>query len=137
MTQKNLRRIIIGTVLFWVLFTVVMYQAFATTVWTPQEGVYIQYKVGTTNKYELSTKAVPSNYIKQSGTYTQLKSAAGATKYELNAIVSDCSGFICKDDFGLTFDLTKNTVLECPMVKISNAQIQAYEGLQANASSCR
>lgn len=137
MTPKNLRRIIFGVILFWVLFAVIIYQAFAAVIWQSQEGIYNLYKYGSTNKYEISTKAVPTTYIKQAGQYTQFKSSGGSTKYELITIVNNCQAFACRDSFGVTFDLTKNTVLTCPMVKISNEQIMAYEGLQANATSCR
>lgn len=132
MTPKNLRRIIIGTVLFWVLFTVVMYQAFAAT-WIEQQGIYNLYKYGSANKYELSSKTVPNTWIRQSGTYTQLKSAAGATKYELIDVQSvNCNAFMCKSDFGIDFDLTKNTVLACPRVHITKEQLALiYDGVKA------
>jgi hypothetical protein len=119
----------------------------AATVWVQQAGYFNWYKVGTANKYLATTEVnVPATWVKQEGTYIQCKSSGGANKYwsqgydcygKQVSVVQGCDAFICRDSFGLSFDMTKNTVLECPMVKISNDLVMIYEGMQAGATSCR
>ncbi len=120
--------------------------AFAAT-WTQSAGYYNWYKVSTYNRYLLTTNLdVPSTWAKQEGTYIQCKSDGGATRYypqgyDCNGtrIVESkpvCDAFVCSDDFGWTFNLAKNTVLVCPMVKIEKGVALIYEGKQAGQVQC-
>lgn len=116
--------------------------------WSQQDGFYSWYKVGTINKYLLDNavdSVVPTSYVKQSGSYIQCRSKANSVKYLLNGYdcntgkptLIKCEAFMCKDDFGITFDLTKNSVITCPRVTITKEQIALiYEGSQANIPFC-
>lgn len=99
MTPKNLRRIIIASVIAWFLLAVIGYQAFAATIWNVQSGVLNKYKAGTQTKY-LPTNVLPSdipkNYVKESGTYFQCISDNGAKKYVTTDL--DCYGKKLKAD---------------------------------------
>lgn len=142
----------------WLLITGLAYMFFcivdfkeadAATVWTKQDGYFTWYKVGTQNRYLSTTEIdVPITWDKQDGTYIKCVSTGGANKYwqqgydcygkQLAPTETSCKAFMCVDDFGLTVDLTKNTVLECPRVKITKEQIaQFYEGKLAGIPSCR
>jgi hypothetical protein len=123
------------------VWAILMPKSEAATVWTQQAGYFNWYKVGTANRYLVTTELeVPETWAKQEGTYVQCKSAGGANKYwqqgydcygKQIASVQSCDAFVCADDFGWTFDMTKNTVLTCPMVKITKGQAQIYDGLQS------
>lgn len=138
MTSKNLRNIIVATVAFWtIVFACVL---FAATVWTPQAGVYFQYKVppAMSNVYMLTTNIeMPTHWVKQDGTFTKLVSTGGSVKYEKIAIVTPPNNpvcdtkFVCNTDFGWVVNLKMNTVLQCPTFKILNNSLQAYDGAQS------
>lgn len=120
----------------------------AATVWTQSDGYYHWYKSGTANKYAITTDIeVSTSWVKQNGTYIQCKSSGGATKYwqqgydctgkQLAAPPPTCMAFVCNDDFGWTFDMSKNTVLACPMIKIDKGIAMIYDGKQAGVEKCR
>jgi hypothetical protein len=149
MTRKNLKLIIALAFLAWLMIIVGI--AYSAAIWTQQAGTFNWYLKGTTNKYILTNAVdvtVPVGYVKQPGVYIQCKSEGGATKYwpqthdcygkQLAPVETSCGAFLCVDDFGLTVDLTKNTVLDCPRVKITKEQIaQFYEGKLAGVPACR
>lgn len=137
----------IACLLFWV--GLINYAVGATVNWTKQEGTYHWYKAGTINKYPPTNPIefdIPASWIKQTNTiYIHCKSTGGSNRYypqgyDCNTgkpAVVKCEAYQCQDDFGYTFDLTKNTVMTCPMVKITKEQIaMSYDGLQANGK-CR
>lgn len=130
--------VVFGVLAFF-LWLVYLPNAQAATVWTPAVGIYTQYKIPPKmiNAYVTSTNIeAPAHWVKQQGTFTKFVSAAGAVKYEKIAIVSPpnnpvCEAFVCNDDFGWTFNLSKNTVLTCPMVKVDKGVAQVYDGVQS------
>lgn len=115
----------------------------AATVWTQQDGYFNWYKVNDANRYLPTTSLeVPTSWVKQPGTYIQCKSTGGANKYYAQGydctgtkvVVAEppaptCDAFVCKDSWGWTFRLDKNTALKCPRVKISKMEAQIYDGL--------
>lgn len=125
--------------------------ATAATVWNVQAGKYYKYDVTPKNlldsayKYIETTnfEAVNTSWTKLNGTWIKYTTVTGGIKYAEEVIIAQppapsCTAFLCVDDFGLTIDLTKNSVLTCPMVKITKEQMaQIYEGLQAGATKCR
>lgn len=113
--------------------------AYAETVWTPQPGIYYQYKVPPrmTNQYELTIDIeIPAHWIKQAGEFTKMLSGGGATKYEKIAVTVPpnnpvCEAqFVCHDKWGWVVDLSHNSVLQCPRVRITKEQALFYEGHQ-------
>ena len=122
--------------------------SFSATVWKQSDGTYHLYKESKVNRYVLSTNLeVGSSWVRQEGTYIQCVSTGGSKKYwptgkdcygkDVVVVQKSCEAFVCNDDFGWTFDLTKNTTLVCPMVKIEKGVAQIYEGLQAGQTRCR
>lgn len=139
--------ILVACLLFWI---VLISNAIGATVWNAAPGKYHKYDITPKNltdssyKYILTTdfEAVNSTWTKLSGTYIKYTTVSGGVKYAEEVIVAQppsasCSAFACNDDFGWTFDLTKNTVMTCPMVKITNGVAQTYDGLQAGQTKCR
>jgi hypothetical protein len=126
-----------------------MPSAQAATVWTQQAGTFHWYKQGTANRYLYTTDInIPSGWVKQAGVYIQCKSTGGSNKYyqqgyDCNGkqteivVAPTCPAFVCKDDFGWTFNLSHNTVLTCPLVRIEKEVALVYEGLQAGAVACQ
>jgi hypothetical protein len=143
--ERLLHFVIFGLMIAFV-WLLMLPSAHSATTWVQQAGYFNWYKVGTANRYLATTELnVPETWAKQEGTYIQCKSTGGANKYWAQgydcygkqiASVQGCEAFVCADDFGWTFDMTKNTVLVCPMVKISKDVAMVYEGLQAGAVSC-
>lgn len=153
MTTRNLIRIILASIIAWAIILISISYAFAAT-WTKQAGEFNWYKVNNTNKYlpiNPVEVAVPSNWIKQPGVYIQCKSSGGANRYYPtgyncegkqtvpDVIVPSCGAFLCQSDFGLVFDLSKNTVLQCPRVFITKEQLALiYEGAKYdNVPACK
>lgn len=139
-------------ILYMCLLISVYFLAFpihAATTWTQSEGYYHWYKAGTLNKYALSTNIeVSTSWVKQDGTYIQCVSSGGSKKYwpqgydcsgKQVVVVPTCQAFVCNDAFGWVFDMSKNTVLTCPMVKIDKGVAQIYDGLQSidGVPTCR
>jgi len=47
-------------------------------------------------------------------------------------VPNKCDAFMCESDFGITFDLTQNSVLVCPRVTITKEQLALiYDGIKA------
>lgn len=118
-----------------------------------QPGTFYWYKAGTVNKYPPTNPinfAIPSSWVKQTDkVYNQCKSDGGSFRYYEQGIdcygqkprsppLTSCEAFMCKDDFGITFDLAKNSVLACPRVVVTKEQIaMLYDGVQHEVPSCR
>ena len=146
---KLLKCAIWGLIAF--LGFILLSQANAATVWNVQAGKYYKYDVTPNNlldsayKYIVTTdfEAVNPAWTKLNSTWIKYTTVTGGIKYAEEVIIAQppapaCEAFLCVDDFGLTIDLTKNTVLTCPMVKITKEQMaQIYEGLQSGATKCR
>lgn len=117
--------------------------------WTQQVGSYNWYLYGTQNKYlpvnPVDIK-IPDSYVLQPGVYIQCLSDGGSKRYlpqgyDCNTrqlVTVKCDAIICKDSFGITFNAHVNTVMQCPMIKISNAQILLYDAAQSvnNVPTC-
>ncbi len=117
--------------------------------WTQQPGSYNWYLQGTQNKYLPVNPvdiSIPSTYKIQPGVFIQCLSEGGSKRYlpqgydcnSRQALAVKCDAIVCKDSFGITFNAHFNTVMKCPMIKISNAQILLYDGAQSinNVPTC-
>lgn len=138
------------SILFWIG---IISWAVAAVTWIMQSGNYYKYDTTPTNltdsifKYVLTTdiETVRDSWRKENGIYVQCISSGGSNKYwpqgydcygkKVQTI--SCQGFKCVDDFGITYDLTKNTVLQCPMVQIKKGVAVEYDGAQSGTSKCR
>jgi hypothetical protein len=119
--------------------------AYAATDWLPSTERYYKYDTTPTNltdssyKYIVTTNIeVNSVWKKLSGTWIKYTTVNGGLKYGEEVVIAQppaptCQAFVCKDDFGITFDLSKNTVLDCPRVQISKEQIASiYDATKVN-----
>ena len=135
-----------ASVIAWLLLAVIGYQAFAaTTQWTEQPGTVYWYKSGTLNKYPSTNPldfTIPDSWAKQSDyVYIKCTSTGGSNRYypvgyDCNTgkpKVVKCTAFMCKDDFGITFDLSQNSVVSCPRVQITKEQLALiYDAVKVN-----
>lgn len=138
------------------LFALVARTAQANVNWTQQNGQFHKWDKTPNNKTDSSweyalvgdLEVIKETWIKQDGVYIQCRSSGGSNRYyiegtdcatgKLKVEIVKCDAFLCADSFGLTFDLTKNTVLTCPRVHITrDQQAQIYEGLQAGVENCK
>lgn len=130
------------TIIFWIG---VINWAVAAVTWTQQEGTFYWYKAGTQNKYPSTNPleyTIPESWIKQNNTiYIQCLSDGGSKRYYPQGYdcntgqpkIVKCDAFMCRDDFGITFDLNKNTVLTCPRVTITKEQLaMIYDATKVN-----
>ena len=150
MIMKKLNLIIISLTIFLTLESVNIAHS---ADWVPSPTLYYKYDstplklTGKIYKYISNNdiELVNSKWIKLPGSYIKYTTTTGGLKYAEQVIISQppmktCTAFMCKDDFGITFDLTKNTMLKCPMVKITKEQMALiYEGTQIinNLPECR
>lgn len=121
----------------------------APVEWTQQPGTFHWYKSGTSNKYPTTNPlefTIPSSWVKQDDNlYIQCRSTGGAYRYYQQGLdcygqkpIVNCDAFMCVNNRGeLVFDLSKNTVLACPKVKVTKEQlVMIYEGKQHNVPAC-
>lgn len=111
----------------------------AATVWVPQEGIYQKQKSATGKvRYVLlkDVKLVPlAAEIVQNG-YKQVPIDTVITG---NAIPPECEGkFYCDAQWGVIFDLTKNTALQCPKAFIKKNEALLFDAAISidNAVTC-
>lgn len=113
--------------------------------WTQQPGSYNLYLSGTENKYITVNPVdikIPASYKIQPGVYIQCLSTGNSKRYlpqgydcnTRKALAVKCEGYVCYDpQFGWTFDLTKNSVMMCPKVKIEKGVAISYDGVKSVA----
>jgi hypothetical protein len=95
---------------------------------------------GKVYKYVVNTdiETPRSTWVKLSGTWVKYTTVLGGLKYGEEVIIypppqPTCTAFICKDDFGITFDLSQDTVLTCPRVQITKEQMALiYDATKVN-----
>lgn len=144
------------------LVVVALYTPMATseTMWTPAPEKYFKYNTTpikvteagvvipktTVYKYIVTTnfEAVQTGWEKVGAVWIKYTTVNGGLRYAEEVVVVEpqpqekvCDAqFVCHDQFGWIVNLTYNTVLQCPKVKITNGQAQFYEGLQAGKTVC-
>lgn len=141
--------LVIICVAFW---CALISMAVANTYWVPSTEKYFKYDTtptkttGKVYKYIQTTdiETARATWVKLPNSWIKYTSANGAIKYGEEVVLQNpvpvqpvCAAFVCNDDFGWTFDLTKNTVLACPMVKIDKGVAIVYDGKQAGTDKCR
>lgn len=141
--MSNLRNIVCLMILFSTVLYISISAAVAAPNWQPSAEKYYKWDITPLNltdsavKYIVTTdiESVRQHWVKISGTWIKYTTVTGGLKYAEEVIIAQppapaCDAFACNDDFGWTFNLSKNTALACPMVKITKGQAQIYDGVQ-------
>lgn len=111
--------------------------AFAAT-WTVQPEKYLTYNTKPSNVAPLlkrvpanATLEIPTSWSKLGGLWRKEVSTGGSARYyeELIAPVTAlCDAkFVCHEDWGWIVNLSHNSVLTCPAIKITKDQAAFYE----------
>ena len=134
---------VIGLVLVSMFAMLFAFKSHAATLWTPQPERYFKYEtsavgaIKTTYEYSpIDEVDINPKWRKLSSQWVRYTTVNGGVKYGEEVIVQNpvptekvCDAFVCNGDFGVVFNMTKNTVLNCPYVKITKEQVtQIYDG---------
>lgn len=136
------------SLVFWI--GVISY-AVAQTYWIQAPEKYYKYDTTPTRttkvyKYITTTdiETARPTWVKLNGVYVKYTTIGGGVKYTEEVIVVQpvpiepvCPAFKCVDDYGVTYDMSKQSVMKCPMVQIKKGVAVEYDGAQAGIDKCR